>query len=412
MSIESRTSKRLAILGSTGSIGEQTLAVVAGHPDRFDVVSIAAGRRVERLVEQARQFSPGVVSVADPANVSVIRDALATSEVAGKVDVVSGDEGLLRVATEPNDLVVAGLVGAVGLQPVLAAIRAGYAIGLANKEVMVMAGALVRREAAAHDVPIIPIDSEHSAIFQCLAGSSPNEVSRLILTCSGGPFRTWERERIENATVEEALAHPNWSMGDKISIDSATLMNKGLEVIEARWLFDVEAERVDVVVHKQSIIHSMVEYCDRSVLAQLGLPDMRVPIAVALAYPERVELDLPRLDLVELGRLDFEEPDRDRFPCLDLAYRAVSGSEAAPAVLNAANEVAVEAFLGRRIRFPEIARLNSAILEAHLADHAGQRVDDLDAAIAADAWARGAASEWLVKNEGDSDANSSVRGNA
>jgi len=412
VSIESRTSKRLAILGSTGSIGEQTLDVVAGHPDRFDVVSIAAGRRVERLVEQARQFSPGVVSVADPANVSVIRDALATSEVAGKVDVVSGDEGLLRVATEPNDLVVAGLVGAVGLQPVLAAIRAGYAIGLANKEVMVMAGALVRREAAAHDVPIIPIDSEHSAIFQCLAGSSPNEVSRLILTCSGGPFRTWERERIENATVEEALAHPNWSMGDKISIDSATLMNKGLEVIEARWLFDVEAERVDVVVHKQSIIHSMVEYCDRSVLAQLGLPDMRVPIAVALAYPERVELDLPRLDLVELGRLDFEEPDRDRFPCLDLAYRAVSGSEAAPAVLNAANEVAVEAFLGRRIRFPEIARLNSAILEAHLADHAGQRVDDLDAAIAADAWARGAASEWLVKNEGDSDADSSVRGNA
>ena len=412
MSIESRTSKRLAILGSTGSIGEQTLDVVVGHPDRFDVVSIAAGRRVERLVEQARQFSPGVVSVADPANVSVIRDALATSEVAGKVDVVSGDEGLLRVATEPNDLVVAGLVGAVGLQPVLAAIRAGYAIGLANKEVMVMAGALVRREAAAHDVPIIPIDSEHSAIFQCLAGSSPNEVSRLILTCSGGPFRTWERERIENATVEEALAHPNWSMGDKISIDSATLMNKGLEVIEARWLFDVEAERVDVVVHKQSIIHSMVEYCDRSVLAQLGLPDMRVPIAVALAYPERVELDLPRLDLVELGRLDFEEPDRDRFPCLDLAYRAVSGSEAAPAVLNAANEVAVEAFLGRRIRFPEIARLNSAILEAHLADHAGQRVDDLDAAIAADAWARGAASEWLVKNEGDSDADSSVRGNA
>ena len=412
MSIESRTPKRLAILGSTGSIGEQTLDVVAGHPDRFDVVSIAAGRRVERLVEQARQFSPGVVSVADPANVSVIRDALATSEVAGKVDVVSGDEGLLRVATEPNDLVVAGLVGAVGLQPVLAAIRAGCAIGLANKEVMVMAGALVRREAAAHDVPIIPIDSEHSAIFQCLAGSSPNEVSRLILTCSGGPFRTWERERIENATVEEALAHPNWSMGDKISIDSATLMNKGLEVIEARWLFDVEAERVDVVVHKQSIIHSMVEYCDRSVLAQLGLPDMRVPIAVALAYPERVELDLPRLDLVELGRLDFEEPDRERFPCLDLAYRAVSGSEAAPAVLNAANEVAVEAFLGRRIRFPEIARLNSAILEAHLADHAGQRVDDLDAAIAADAWARGAASDWLVKNEGDSDANSSVRGNA
>ena len=302
------------------------------------------------------------------------------------------------MATEPSDLVVAGLVGAVGLQPVLAAIRAGVAIGLANKEVMVMAGAMVRREAAAREVPIIPIDSEHSAIFQCLVGSRPDEIERLILTCSGGPFRTWAPDRIEAATVEEALAHPNWSMGDKISIDSATLMNKGLEVIEARWLFDVPADRVDVVVHPQSIVHSLVEYCDRSVLAQLGLPDMRVPIAVALAHPERVELDVPRLDLVELARLDFEAPDRERFPCLDLAYRAVAGSEAAPAVLNAANEVAVEAFLGRRIAFPDIARLNGDVLEAHLADHAGQRVEALDEVVAADAWARGAASEWLAKS--------------
>ena len=399
--------KRLAILGSTGSIGEQTLDVVAEHPDQFGVVSLAAGRRVERLIEQARQFRPRVVSVSDPKEVPDLAAALGDD-----FEVVSGDPGLIAAATEPSDLVVAGLVGSVGLQPTLAAIRAGRDIGLANKEVMVMAGALVCREAEARGVQIIPIDSEHSAIFQCLAGNRRSEVERLILTCSGGPFRSWSRERIEQATIAEALAHPNWSMGDKISIDSATLMNKGLEVIEARWLFDIPADRVDVVVHPQSIVHSLVEYCDRSVLAQLGLPDMRVPIAVALAYPERVELDLPRLDLVELGRLDFEEPDRERFPCLDLAYRAVSGSEAAPAVLNAANEVAVEALLGRRIRFPEIARLNSAILEAHLADHAGQRVDDLDAAIAADAWARGAASEWLVKNEGDSDANSSVRGNA
>jgi len=391
--------KRLALLGSTGSIGEQTLDVVARHADRFDVVSIAAGSRVERLIEQARQFGPRVVSVADPANVETIRDALATSEIAGKVDVVSGDAGLDAVATEPSDLVVAGLVGAIGLRPVLAAIRAGRPIGLANKEVMVMAGALVRREASAHGSEIIPIDSEHSAIFQCLAGSRPEEVARLILTCSGGPFRTWAPERIERASVEEALAHPNWSMGDKISIDSATLMNKGLEVIEARWLFDVPADRVDVVVHPQSIVHSLVEYRDRSVLAQLGLPDMRVPIAVALAYPERVELDVPRLDLVELARLDFEAPDRERFPCLDLAYRAVAGSEAAPAVLNAANEVAVEAFLARRLDFSGIAALNGAVLEAHLSNHSGQRVDALDQVVVADAWARGAASEWLSKRE-------------
>ena len=380
--------KRLAILGSTGSIGEQTLDVVAEHPGRFEVVSLAAGRRVERLVEQAKQWKPRRVSVADPAAREAVRDALPRD-----VEVSVGEAGLLDVATEPADLVVAGLVGAVGLAPVLAAIRAGVSIGLANKEVMVMAGALVRREAAARGVEILPIDSEHSAIFQCLAGSRPQEIDRLILTCSGGPFRTWDAERIANATVEEALAHPNWSMGDKISIDSATLMNKGLEVIEARWLFDVEAERVDVVVHPQSIVHSLVEYCDRSVLAQLGLPDMRVPIAVALAHPERVSLDLPRLDLAALRQLDFEEPDRKRFPCLDLAYQAVSGSEVAPAILNAANEVSVEAFLARRIAFPQIAAMNASVLDAHLAEHAGQRVEDLDAIHAADAWARREAAE-------------------
>jgi len=385
--------KRLAILGSTGSIGEQTLEVVAAHPDRFEVVSLAAGRRVARLVEQVRQFRPQRICVSDPNEVAALREALGS-----EVEVSSGKSGLVEVATQPADLVVAGLVGAIGLEPVLAAIRAGRTIGLANKEVMVMAGALVRREAAQRNVEIIPIDSEHSAIFQCLAGGRSADVDRLILTCSGGPFRTWEAERIAAATVEQALAHPNWSMGDKISIDSATLMNKGLEVIEARWLFDVEAHRVEVVVHPQSIVHSLVEFCDRSVLAQLGLPDMRVPIAVALAHPERVALDLPRLDLAGLARLDFEKPDRERFPCLDLAYRAASGSEAAPAVLNAANEVAVAAFLGRQLAFPQIAELNAAILDVHLAEHAGQRVEDLKAIVRADAWARGAATEWLVKH--------------
>ncbi len=413
--------KRLAVLGSTGSIGEQTLEVVDRHRDRFEVVALAAGRRIDRLIEQARRFRPRVVSVADPADAVAVREALTgiapaaspSHEIADSarttgskpttgasaIEVVSGANGLDRAATEACELVVAGLVGAIGLRPVLAAIRAGHAIGLANKEVMVMAGALVRREAAARDVPIIPIDSEHSAIFQCLAGSRPGEVARLILTCSGGPFRTWSRERIERAGVEQALAHPNWSMGDKISIDSATLMNKGLEVIEARWLFDVPASRVEVVVHPQSIVHSLVEYCDRSVLAQLGLPDMRVPIAVALAHPERVELDLPRLDLVELARLDFEAPDHDRFPCLDIAYRAVSGSEAAPAVLNAANEVAVAAFLSRRIAFPEIAALNEAVLALHLAEHVGRRVDRLEEIVESDAWARSAATEWLAKRD-------------
>ena len=388
--------KRLAILGSTGSIGEQTLDVVAAHPGRFQVVSLAAGRRVDRLIEQARIFKPRSVSVADPSQVAAIQAVLGSG-----VEVGSGDAGLLAVATEPSDLVVAGLVGAVGLHPVLAAIRAGRSIGLANKEVMVMAGAMVRREAEAKGVDIIPIDSEHSAIFQCLAGSRLGDVARLILTCSGGPFRTSTAAQVEHATVEQALAHPNWSMGDKISIDSATLMNKGLEVIEARWLFDVPADRVDVVVHPQSIVHSLVEFCDRSVLAQMGLPDMRVPIAVALAHPERIELDLPRLELAELSRLDFERPNREKFPCLDLAYRAVSGSEAAPAVLNATNEIAVGAFLERRIGFPEIAAMNAAILDLHLKDHRGEKVDELDAVLAADSWARGAATEWLAKQPDD-----------
>ncbi|MBW2275731.1 MAG: 1-deoxy-D-xylulose-5-phosphate reductoisomerase, partial [Deltaproteobacteria bacterium] len=287
------------------------------------------------------------------------------------------------------------LVGAVGLEPTLAAIRAGRDIALANKEVMVMAGALVLREAKAHGAALLPVDSEHSAIFQALEGSRREDVSRLILTCSGGPFREWSAGRIAQASVEEALKHPNWSMGAKITIDSASLMNKGLEVIEARWLFDIEPERIDVVIHPQSIIHSLVEYKDTSVLAQLGLPDMRVPIAVAIAHPERVALDLPRLDLAALGRMDFEEPDRKRFPCLDLAYAALDGSEAGPAVLNAANEVAVAAFLAGRIAFPAIASTNAAVLEEHLAEGAGSIVTSLEEVRAVDAWARRRAQERL-----------------
>jgi 1-deoxy-D-xylulose-5-phosphate reductoisomerase len=352
-------------------------------------VALAAGRNLGRLAEQVKRFRPELVSVADAEGARALRAALGSE--APRIAV--GEVGLEAVATHPADLVVAALVGAVGLEPTLAAIRAGRDVALANKEVMVMAGALVRRELSAGGVALLPVDSEHSAIFQALAGQRADSVSRLILTASGGPFRTWSEARIASATVEEALDHPNWDMGPKITIDSATLMNKGLEVIEARWLFDVTPERIEVVVHPQSIVHSLVEFNDTSVLAQLGLPDMRVPIAVALAHPERLPLELPRLDLARVGRLDFEPPDLERFPCLDLAFRALrpaarGGSEAAPAVLNAANEVAVAAFLAGEIPFPAIAAIDAAVLAAHEAEAAGRVVEDLAAVRRADAWAR------------------------
>jgi len=374
--------KRLAILGSTGSVGEQTLAVAAGAPGRFRIVALAAGRRVEKLVAQIERHRPECVSVASERDAEALRRRFGPD-----LEVGSGEEGLARVATHPADLVVAALVGAVGLAPTLAASRCGRDVALANKEVLVMAGALVRREIERHGGALLPVDSEHSAIFQVLSGQRREDVARLILTASGGPFRTWSAQRIESATVEEALNHPNWDMGPKITVDSATLMNKGLEVIEARWLFDVTPEQVDVVVHPQSIVHSLVEFVDRSVLAQLGLPDMRVPIAVALAHPERLPLDLPRLDLAALSRLDFEEPDRKRFPCLDLAFRALGGDEAAPAVLNAANEVAVAAFLDGEISFPGIAEINRGTLDAHL-ERATGPVTDLDQVLSADRWGR------------------------
>ena len=387
--------KTLVVLGSTGSVGEQTLAVAEAFPERYRIAALAAGRNVEKLAEQVRRFRPERVSVADAAGAEALRARLGPQEV----EIGVGAAGLEAVAVQPADLVVAGLVGAVGLAPTLAAIRAGRDVALANKEVLVMAGALVLREVRAHGVALLPVDSEHSAIFQALAGQRPEDVARLILTASGGPFRTWSAERVARASVEQALAHPNWDMGPKISVDSATLMNKGLEVIEARWLFDVPPERVDVVVHPQSIIHSLVEFVDGSVLAQLGLPDMRVPIAVALAHPERLPLELPRLDLAALGRLDFELPDRKRFPCLELAFAALAADEAAPAVLNAANEVSVAAFLEGRIPFPAVAEANAAVLESHLARAGHGPLRDLEDVTHADAWARGRAREWLDARE-------------
>ena len=384
--------KRLAVLGSTGSVGEQTLAVAEAHPERYAVSALAAGRRIAKLAEQVRRFRPSVVAVADADGALELRERLGAD---APREIGVGEAGLEAVATADADLVVSALVGAVGLGPTLAALRAGRDVALANKEVLVTAGALVRREVAARGVTLLPVDSEHSAIFQALGGEDPASVARLILTASGGPFRTWSAERIAAATVEEALDHPNWEMGAKITIDSASLMNKGLEVIEARWLFDVEPDRVDVVVHPQSIVHSLVEFHDTSVLAQLGLPDMRVPIAVALAHPERLPLEIPRLDLAALGRLDFEIPDTKRFPCLALAYDALRAGGAAAAVLNAANEEAVAAFLDGRLGFRRIADVIAASLER--AD--GLSVDSVDAVIDADARARAIARDAILERQ-------------
>jgi 1-deoxy-D-xylulose-5-phosphate reductoisomerase len=388
--------KRLALLGSTGSIGEQTLSVAAEFPDRFRVVALGAGRNVGALAEQVRRFRPERVAVADAAGARELRERLGAETPALGV----GAEGLVAVAEHPADLVVAGLVGAVGLAPTLAAIRAGRDVALANKEVLVMAGALVQREVQRRGVRLLPVDSEHSAIFQALAGQRREDVARLVLTASGGPFRSWPAEKIARASVAEALAHPNWNMGPKITIDSATLANKALEVIEARWLFDVAPERVAVVVHPQSVVHSLVELVDGSVLAQLGVPDMRVPIACALAWPERLPLGGPRLDLAAVGRLEFEPPDPKRFPCLALAWRALAGSEAAPAVLNAANEVAVAAFLAGELRFPDISAVNERVLDDHLAARRGRPVASLEDILAADAWARRRAREALAEVSG------------
>jgi len=383
--------KRISLLGSTGSIGEQTLAVVEAFPERFEVVALAAGGNIRKLVEQVRRFRPARVSVADEAGAAELRNRIGASDV----QIGVGEEGLEAVAIEPADLVVAGLVGAVGLRPTLAAVRAGRDIALANKEVMVMAGALVLREIRRRGVRLLPIDSEHSAIFQALEGQRPEDVERLILTASGGPLRTWTADRLARATVTEALAHPNWNMGPKITIDSATLMNKVLEIIEARWLFEVPPERIEVVVHPQSIVHSLVEFVDGSVLAQLGPPDMRIPIALALTYPERLPLQGRRLNLAAVGSLDFEAPDLERFPALQLGHAALRGSEAAPAVLNAANEVTVDAFLRGMIAFTDIASTNEAVLDTHLGRQRGEVVRDLEDVMEADAWARRMARERL-----------------
>ncbi len=372
--------KRVAILGSTGSIGVQALDVVGRFPDRFEVVTLAAGRNAARLAEQVRRFRPRLVAVADE---QVARELRAL--VPPGVDVLSGDAGAVAAATHPDvEFVVAAISGAAGLRSTAAAIEAGKAIGLANKESLVLAGELLVRRAESRGVTILPIDSEHSAIHQSLAGHNRDEVRRLILTASGGPLRTVPEADLRDVTPARALKHPNWSMGDKITIDSATLMNKGLEVVEARWLFGVEPRRIDIVVHPESIVHSMVEYIDGSMVAQLGVSDMRGPISYALGHPDRLPLDLPPLDLARLGKLCFEAPDAARFPAFTLAYRALEIGGTAPAVLSGADEGAVAAFLAGRCRFTDIAELCAAALEAH----AAEPLRSVEQALAASDWGR------------------------
>ena len=353
--------KRVAILGSTGSIGRSALAVVDAHPGRLAVTGLAAGGNVERLAAQAARYRPAVVSLATaPALAALERHGLPGGVAAGH-----GAAGLVEVATHPAvDVVLCASAGTAALEAALAAIDAGKTIALANKEVLVMAGGLMTEAARRRGVPILPVDSEHNAIHQCLDRRPPADVARLVLTASGGPFREWPAERLRAVTPEEALRHPTWSMGPKITVDSATLMNKGLEVIEARWLFDAAADRIDVVIHPQSIVHSLVELRDGSVLAQLGPTDMRLPIQYAFSYPERWEAPLPPLDLARCGALAFEEPDVERFPCLGLAYRALGGNPGLPVVLNAANEVAVAAFLDQRLAFPAIPAVIEEVLDA------------------------------------------------
>jgi 1-deoxy-D-xylulose-5-phosphate reductoisomerase len=380
--VTERARKGVAILGSTGSVGTTALDLIARFPDRFRVVALAAGRRVEELRAQIARFSPDIVSVADG------RDAAALARALGPEGprVVHGRDGLLAVATaEGAEVLLSALVGAVGLEPTLAAVDAGLDIALANKEVMVVGGELVCRRAAASGARLLPVDSEHNAVFQALLGRRREHLRRITLTASGGPFRTHTREQLCSVTREQALAHPTWDMGDKITIDSSTLMNKGLEVIEARWLFDVEPGRIDVVVHPQSTVHALVEYHDGSVIAVLAVPDMTIPVAYALSYPDVLRLEhLPRLDLAAQRTLSFEQPDFERFPCLRLAFEALDAGGTMPAVANAANEIAVERFLAGDIAYLDIPRVVETVMHAH----EPRSYDALEELMAADAWAR------------------------
>lgn len=355
------TKKRsIAILGSTGSIGTQTLQVVEEHPDKFEVYAITANTRVDELIQQARKFMPEAVVIADESKYPRLKEALADLPI----KVYGGYESICQIVeSKPIDIVVTAMVGFSGLRPTINAIKAGKAIALANKETMVVAGELINELAMKHRTPILPVDSEHSAIFQCLAGEMNNRVEKLILTASGGPFRTFTKEQLEHVTVQQALKHPNWSMGAKITIDSASMMNKGFEVMEAKWLFGVGAEDIEVVVHPQSVIHSMVQFGDGAIKAQLGTPDMRLPIMYALTYPTRLSSSFERIDWNTLKELTFEKPNLELFPNLQHAYTAIAQGGNIPCVVNAANEICVAAFLEERIKFTDMPKLIARAME-------------------------------------------------
>jgi len=386
---EKHNLKRIAILGSTGSIGRSALQVIEQFPDRFQVVALAAGRNVDLLTEQIHRFRPKIAAVLDQ---ELAKDLASRLPADAGAEVLAGSEGYQELASYTDvDMVLSSMVGAAGLIPTLSAIRTGKDVALANKETLVMAGALVMEEVRKNQIRLLPVDSEHNAIFQALEGHRREDLKRILLTASGGPFLNMDKKQLESVTPAQALDHPNWAMGAKITVDSATMMNKGLEVIEAMWLFDVQVEKIDVHIHPQSIVHSMVEYVDGSVVAQMGIPDMRIPIAYALAYPERLKLDLPPVNFFSLQTLTFLEPDLGRYPCLDLAFAACKAGGTMPAVLNAANEVAVQAFLDNRIPFLGIARLvDKVMLEHNLAP-----ASELEAILAVDAWARTRAEEMI-----------------
>jgi 1-deoxy-D-xylulose-5-phosphate reductoisomerase len=351
--------RKIAILGATGSVGKSTLDLVERNPERFEVVAVTGATNTEALAEIARRTGAKLAVIADEKRLRDLQELLVGTSCRAE----AGEVALMEAASFEAELVIAAIVGCAGLQPVMAAVTAGKTVALANKEALVTAGDLMTRAAQATGATLLPVDSEHNAIFQCLAGARVEDVSRLILTASGGPFRTASAELIAGATPAQAVAHPNWSMGAKISVDSATMMNKGLELIEARYLFGLPSAQIDVLIHPQSVVHSLVEFVDKSVLAQLGSPDMRIPIAYALAWPERIETPAQRLDLATIARLDFETPDLGRFPALRIAREALEAGGAAPVILNAANEVAVASFLAGRLRFTDIADFAQRALE-------------------------------------------------
>ena len=362
--------KNITVLGSTGSIGVSTLDVCSRHPDKFNVTALSANRDVDSLYLQCLQFSPEYVVMADADSAHQLEKRLSANSTIQKPEVLTGNDGLNKVAgLEKNDMVMAAIVGAAGLLPALAAVKAGKKLLLGNKEALVLSGHLFMEEARKHSAQILPIDSEHNAIYQCLPsnysdGLNRIGVSRILLTASGGPFLNSTIEELQHVTPEQAVAHPNWDMGKKISVDSATMMNKGLEVVEARWLFDAKPDDIEVIVHPQSVIHSMVEYDDGSVLAQMGNPDMRTPIAHAMAWPDRIESGVEKLSLFDIARLDFVRPDYERFPCLRLAFETLKEKDSAPAILNAANEVTVDAFLNHRSGLTDIPAINEEVLQS------------------------------------------------